>query len=564
MTADLILHNGFVYTVDSGAGTAQAVAVKDDKIIFVGNSEDALEYKGETTNTIDMKGRMLLPSFFEGHCHCFEDADRIHSCKLRDLGTVDDYLRVIKEYVEKHPDYTVIRGIGWKNNLFPAAGPTKGLLDEIRSDIPIFLYSSDHHSAWVNSKALETAGITRDTPNPPGGGVIEHDALGEPSGTVRESAIDIVEDVLPDYSVEQYMQGIKQFQAKANSWGFTGAFEARLFFKRRNRIEAVKRLASAGELTMRFRAAYEIMPDNSIADVGEYAKARELDDSGEFFQVNTIKFCQDGVVEGLTAQLIEPYLVETPMGSDFKGEPKFELEQYKIFAAECEKQGFQIHVHAIGDGATRYSLDAFAYSRQQNGRKDLRNAITHLQLVAPEDIKRFRDLDVIANVNTYWQFMEDYHFEIRIPYLGKKRADMQFPLKSFIDAGVMIVTSSDYGGTNPVNPLFAIQVGMTRTMPDGALPYGVVSDRHDPKYKEQLWPEEKADLKDLIASVTYNPAYANFLDELTGSIEVGKSADMVLLDKNLFELPAAEISKAKVLMTVFKGKTVFQDASFDE
>ena len=563
MIADMILYNGFVYTVDACRSTAQAVAVKDDKIIFVGSSEGSLEYKGEYTQNIDMNGKMLLPSFFEGHCHSFEDIDRISSCNIRNLDTVDECLSTIKGYIAEHPDYTVIRGIGWKNALFTTVGPRKELLDDIRSDIPILLYSSDHHSAWVNTKALELAGITRDTPNPSGGGVIEHDDLGEPSGTVRESAIDIVEEALPDYSIEQYMQGIKHFQEKANSWGFTGAFEARLFFNRRNRIEAAKRLASAGELTMRFRAAYEIMPEHSVEDVGIFAEARERDDCGEFFQVNTIKFCQDGVVEGLTAQLLEPYSVDTQMGSEFKGEPKFEHEQFKSLVAECEKHGFQIHVHAIGDGATQYSLDAFAYGRQQNGAMDLRNAITHLQLVAPEDIIRFHDLDVIANVNTYWHYIEDSHFDIRIPYLGKERADKQFPLKSFIDAGAMIVTASDYGGTNPVKPQYAIEIGMTRRIPDGDLLHGSVSDRNDPKYKESLWPEEIADIEDLIASVTYNPAYANFLDKVTGSIEVGKSADMVLLDKNIFDIPATEISKAKVLMTIFKGKKVFQDVSFD-
>jgi len=498
-----------------------------------------------------------MPSFFETHGHMQSQTSMIYSVNLKGLKSVDEYLKAIKEFSDANPDAVAITGFGWLNTMFPPEGPSKALLDGIRSDIPISLTSEDYHSAWVNSKALEMGKVTKDTPNPAGGGVIEHNDQGDPSGTLRESATSLVESILPDYTVEQYKEGLKAYQKTAQSLGFTGAFDA-VLAKGSNAIEAYKALASEGELEMWFRGVYITDSEQGAEQIKQLTAARVKDDSGDLFKINALKFFEDGVVEGLTAYLLEPYDPGTGKPDGYKGEPKWNLDKFKEVVAAGEKAGFQIHIHAIGDGAAQDSLDALAYAEQKNGKNDYRNAITHLQLVAPEDIKRFKELGVIAAVNPYWHFKDDYYYNLQLPYLGEERAEKEYPMKSFVDAGVMIASASDYPVTTPPDPLFGIEVGITRTVPGGNLSYGATEDVGNPKYKLPLWPEESVTLKDMIASYTYNGAYANFLENKTGSIEVGKSADMIILDKNLFAIPATEISKAKVLLTMFQGEEVFK------
>jgi predicted amidohydrolase YtcJ len=560
--ADTVLTNGYVYTGGTSPKTAEAVAVKDGIILFVGSAADTKQYIGAGTKVVDLKGKMLMPSFFETHGHAQSQTSMVYSVNLKGLKSVDEYLKVIKEFSDANPDAAAITGFGWLNTMFTPEGPNKELLDKIRSDIPISLTSEDYHSAWVNSKALEMGKVTKDTPNPAGGGVIEHNAQGEPSGTLRESATGLVDSIIPDYTVAQYKEGIKAYQEMAQSLGFTGAFDA-VLGEGSNAIEAYKELAKSGELKMRFRGVYITDTEQGAEQIKQLAAARQKDDAGDLFKINTLKFFEDGVVEGLTAYLLEPYAPGTGKPDGYKGAPKWNIDKLKEVVAAGEKAGFQIHIHAIGDGAVRDSLDALAYAEQKNGDKDYRNAITHLQLVAPADIPRFKELGVIAAVNPYWHFKDDYYYDLQLPYLGEARAEKEYPMKSFVDAGVMIASASDYPVTAPPDPLFGIQVGITRTVPGGTLSYGAVQDPNDPKYKLPLWPEESVKLSDMITSYTYNGAYANFLEKETGSIEVGKSADMIVLDKNLFEIPSTEISHAKVFMTIFKGEEAYKVDNFN-
>lgn len=567
-TADLILSNGFVYTVDAGKTAAEAVAVKDEKIIFVGSTADAEKYKGDATKVIDLKGRMLLPSFFEGHGHAQAGTELVYSCDLSGGKNLADYLNIIEDFMKANPEATAIKGSGWTDPLFGAAGPNKKDLDTIceklNMNIPIALYDAGHHSLWVNSKALELGNITNDTPNPSSNSIIQHDPVtGEPSGALREGAMDLVLGQLPDYSVEQYETGIKYYQDLAHSLGFTGALDAMLFVGG-NEIEAYKNLAKDGELTMRIRGAYLASPEEDFdTQLQAFETARKNDTVGDLFQMTNIKFFTDGVIEGATAYLAEPYAAEAQKGDNYRSEPMWLLDVLQNAFTEAEKAGFQIHVHAIGDAAVHETLDAFAYAQDENGASDYRHAITHDQLVNDSDFARFKELGVIAAVNPYWAEKDDYYYDIQLPFLGQERADKEYPIQSFISNGVMIVTASDFPVTNPPDPLTAIELGVTRITPDILLPY-VASDPADPKYKEPLWPEEVASLEDMIASATYNGAYANFLESVCGSIEVGKSADMVILDQNLFDIKPSEISKSKVLLTLFQGKEVYRAESFKD
>jgi predicted amidohydrolase YtcJ len=566
-TADLILSNGSIYTVDAGRSTAEAVAVKDGKILFVGTTEDADKYKGDATKTIDLQGKMVLPSFIEGHGHSQGGTELLYACDISGAQDLAGYLQIIETFMKEHPDATAIKGSGWVDPVFGAVGPSKNDLDAIceklNMDIPIALYDAGHHSLWVNSKALSIANITKETPNPSTNSIIQHDAAGEPSGVLREAAAELVMGQLPDYSVEQYEAGIKSYQGMAHSLGFTGGMDP-LLSVGSNAIEAYKNLAANGELKMRIRGAYATDPGKDFdPQLQSFEAAREGDNKGDLFQMTSIKFFMDGVIEGATAYLNEPYAAEAQKGENYRSEPLWQQDALNQDFVDAEKAGFQIHIHAIGDAAVHEALDALAFAQDQNGAADYRNGITHLQLVEDSDYARFKELGVIAIPNPYWAEKDDYYYDLQLPFLGQERAEKEYPIQSFLKNGATIVTASDYPVTVPPDPLMAIELGVTRTTPDSLLPY-VTSDPTDPKFKEPLWPEEAASVEDMIASVTYNGAYANFLDVECGSIEIGKSADLVILDNNLLKVEPTKISTSKVLLTLFQGEEVYRAESYTD
>ncbi len=545
-TADLVLKNGFIYTVDSLNTKAEAAAIKDGKFIFIGNDNAAINFIGEKTKVIDLGGKMVLPGFIDAHCHPISSYRYFYELNLYGLKTVADIQSAIKKYLVSHPGSQYIKGRGWSDTDFPKTGPDKKIIDEVVREIPVSFSSDGGHSIWVNSKTLELAGINKKTKNP-AGGIIERDPLTqEPFGTLREGAADLVSKVFPTYSVEELMKGLEDYQEMASKFGITTAHDAYLDAGS-NEPAAYRKLENGNKLKMRFRASLYVDPDKGIEQIKSLNEEREKNKS-ELFQTNAAKIFIDGVVEGSTAYLKEPY--KHIPGSH--GELLWDLNKLNKICSELDKDKFQIHVHAIGDAATSVTLDAFAYALKQNGKRDSRNLITHLQLVAPSDITRFKKLGVVALPQPYWFMKDDYYYNIQVPYLGLERADKEYPMESFSKAGVVVASSSDYPVTIPCNPLIAIQVGITR------------SELNTTDPKEILWPEERATLEQMIRSFTINGAFANFLEKETGSIEVGKSADFVVLDKNLFTIPVTEINKAKVLLTFFEGKEVFKKSTFTD
>ncbi len=537
--ADLILKNGFIYTVDSLNTVAEAVAIKDGKFIYVGDDNDVSKFLGDKTKIIDLEKRMILPGFMDSHCHPISSYRYFYELKLYGLKTIPGIQSAIKKYLVSHPDAKYIKGRGWSDTDFPKTGPDKKIIDKIVKDIPVSISSDGGHSIWVNSKTLELAGINKKTKSP-AGGVIERDPVtNEPTGTLRENAAAVVSNIFPAYSVEELMKGLGEYQDMVLKFGITTAHDAYLDAGS-NEPEAYHNLEKNNKLKMRFRASLYVDPDKGIEQLKSLIEEREKNKS-DLFQTNAAKIFIDGVVEGSTAYLKEPYK-HMP---DSYGELLWNPDKLDTICAELDRNKFQIHVHAIGDAATSVTLDAFAFAEKQNGKRDSRNLITHLQLVTQSDITRFKELGVIAVPQPYWFVKDDYYYNIQVPYLGLSRAEKEYPMESFIKAGVITASSSDYPVTIPCNPLVAIETGITR------------SELNNTNPKEILWPEERVTLAQMIRSFTANGAYANFLDKVTGSIEVGKSADFIVLDKNLFEVPVREIHKAKVLLTFFRGKKVF-------
>ncbi|MCF8069213.1 MAG: amidohydrolase [Desulfobacterales bacterium] len=555
-TADLVMKNGRIYTVDRNKSWSEAVAVTDKMIVYVGDSDGVESYVGPDTQVIDLKGKMVMPGFIDSHMHISAVTAEGDGVALANLPTLEAYLEAIRTYVTKCPNQDVIDGGGWGNEPFPPIGPRKEDLDTVVPDRPASLMSGDGHSVWVNSKAIEMAGVTKDTPNPPGG-VIERDPdTGEPSGTFRENAMDLIYNVLPPFPVDRLKRGIHSYMKTAASEGITTVHDALLLMpdaegtllgygNLRNNIEAFDQLTANDELTLRVRGTILTDPTKGAGQVAAL-KAQCAIHKHPHFQLTGAKVFIDGVVEGSTAYLVEPYR-HMP---DFRSESLWETDIANETFQEIDAENLQIHVHAIGDAAVKVSLDALEYAREKNGTLQTRHLITHLHVVDYADIPRFADLGVIGVPQTFWHLKGEYYDEISLPYLGKERADAQYPMKSFLDAGVMLAAASDYPVTVPSPPLVGIMLGITRCEPGSSNPDDVLN------------PKEKMTLEEMIESFTINGAIANFVEDITGSIEVGKMADMVILEKNLFDIPETEIADTKVLMTLFEGTPVFTDPSF--
>jgi predicted amidohydrolase YtcJ len=536
--ADLALMNGVVYTCDTNHPCAEAVAIRDGLIIFCGSAAEAKSFIDKQTEIIDLKGKLVLPGFIDSHTHAISAFKQFYEINLNQCQSAAEIQHILHEYIKGNAERKYIRGRGWSNTMFPRHGPDKKILDAIIVDIPVKFQSEDGHSVWVNSKTLQLAGITSQTADPAGGIIERYPGSAEPSGALRENAAALVSSLFPPYTTEELMQGLTAYQKMANAFGITTAHDAELEAGS-NEMLAFRNMEQQQCLTIRFRASMYVDPAGGLQQVDRLIAERSQNKGG-LFQTNAAKIFIDGVVEGSTAYLKQPYQ-HLPESC---GEFLWSRDSLFKICAELQKKDFQLHFHSIGDAATAVTLDAL--SAAGTGQSGFRDMITHLQLVDPADIIRFRELNVSAIPQPYWFMKDDYYYNIQVPYLGLGRADAEYPMAAFFKAGVNVASSSDYPVTVPCNPLIAIQTGITRSRPD----------TDDPN--EVLWPQERVTLEQMLTSFTINGAYANFLEEVTGSITPGKSADLIVLDKNLFQIPVAEISKANVLLTLFKGKKVFE------
>ena len=303
--ADIVFTNGVVYTVDSLNTKAEAVAIKDKSIIFVGNNDEVQSYIGDNTKVINLNGKMLLPGFIDAHCHSISSYRYFFEMNLYGLKTYDEIQTAIKKYLTEHPDAKYVKGRGWSNTDFPKNGPDKKMLDEVVKDIPVSFSSEDGHSKWVNSKTLELAGINNSTKNPEGGIIERYPGTNEPNGTLRENAADLVYDIFPVYNVEELMKGLEKYQEMVLAFGITTVHDAYLDAGS-NETEAFRTLEKNDKLKMRFRASLYIDPGKSVEQIQSLIDERKKN-TGELFQTNSAKIFVDGVVEGSTAYLKQPY-----------------------------------------------------------------------------------------------------------------------------------------------------------------------------------------------------------------------------------------------------------------
>ena len=533
--ADLVFRNGKVYTVDAARSWASAVAVRDGRIVYVGSDSLPPGTIGPRTETVDLAGRMLLPGFQDAHVHPVDSGVDLGECDLNAAETASAAADTIRAYAAAHPDRPWIRGAGWQLPLFPQGNPSRLLLDSLVPDRPAFLWAADGHSAWANSRALARAGITRATPDPPNGRIERDPKTGEPSGTLRESAAELVEAVLPKRTPAELAAGLDRAERLASSFGITSMFSANTD---EGELQALAAADRAGRLRLRVVAAL-IAPgsgDSMLARLRDwrtrYATAH--------VRPTAVKLFQDGVIESRTAAMLAPYLDR----HGDAGTPIRSQAELDALAIALDRDGFQIHVHAIGDRAIRMTLDALARARTVNGARDTRHAIAHLELIDSVDVPRFRELGVVANFEPLWANGDEYLTRMTEPALARSRWRWLYPIASVVRSGAVVSGGSDWS-VSSLNPLDAIETGITHRDP---------GDTAGPPWN----PAERVDLPTMIALYTINAAWALHQDHETGSIEPGKLADLIVLDRDLFEVPVSRIHEVGVERTLLQGKTVFQ------
>jgi predicted amidohydrolase YtcJ len=537
MPADLILRGATVHTVDAARSTAAAVAIEAGRIAAVGDADAVEGLRGPSTRVVDLDGAMVLPGFQDAHCHLGMAGHASTLCSLAESDGPDGHLRRIGAYREAHPDRDWVVGSGWSMSDFPGGTPTAAALDTVVPDRPAVLTNRDYHGAWVNTRALELAGITAATPDP-AGGRIERDEHGAPMGTLQEQAMHLVLDLAPAPTHADRVAGIRAATAYYHRLGITACQDALVDADWQ---AAYEQLARSGELGLRVRGALQWDVGRGDAQVAELVERRRSGAVGRLACGN-VKFFHDGVVENRTAAMLDPYLDAGGRPTGEYGIDMYDRADLERFARLCDAEGFGVHIHTIGDRAVRESLDALEAAIRANGRRDARHQLAHVQFAHHDDLPRFRALGVIANVTPLWARLEAYVSEMTLPFVSERAGSGMYPFGSIVRAGGALAFGSDWSVSTP-DPRQQLATAVARRDPLGTA-------------EEPLLPAERLDLGTAIAAHTIGAAHACSLDAVTGSIESGKLADLVVLDRDLFGLAAENFLDVRVLGTLVEGEVV--------
>ncbi|MBP9089520.1 amidohydrolase [bacterium] len=552
--ADLIIKNAKIYT-SANPPWQSALAIGNGRIVQIGSDEETLKLAGPKTKIFDADSKLIMPGFHDSHVHLAEGGAELLQCRLNTAKSRADVLTLLQKWrAEKHPEKHSGKWLLAAGLPLPAVMKEPldcHILDQVSANQPILVYAEDGHSAWLNSKAMQIAKITSSSKTTCGG-IIELDTKGQPTGCLREGALALAQKVLPVLSLKERSAALAKAIALANSFGITSAQEAHA---NPEVITAYYDLAKRKQLNLKVVAALHTGTMTPLAykqieaAANKYSKYNRL-------SAHSAKIFADGVIESHTAALLEPYSDRLALKQDSPqaNQPKkqalnFAPSELTAMVKELASRGFQIHIHAIGDGAVRAALDAFE-ALPRNG--DLRHQIAHLQLVAPEDLKRFAALNVTANCQAAWAYQDTYIKDLTAPLLGQERMARVYPFNSLKQAGARLAAGSDWT-VSTLNPLEAMQTAVTRQAPKQ--PTENTADLEPP-----LNPKEALSLSDIAKAYTTGGAYVNHSEQQTGSLEVGKCADLVMLDKNIFDLPKNEIASAKVLLTLIDGKAVYQES----
>ncbi|WP_197417469.1 amidohydrolase [Mycobacterium sp. GA-2829] len=541
--ADFVFRNGRVYTVAGPQPWAQAVAVKGNTITYVGDEPGAMALAGPATRVVDLGGKLLMPGFVEGHTHPFLGAFLTSGVDLQ-VPTGEDALRAIEQYAQANPNGP-IRGFGWRVDMFGPDGPTRGDLDRVVPDRPAFFFAIDGHSLWANSKALEIAGVTRDTPDPiPGFSYYARDANGDPTGYILEvnavlGLVNAVEPISPDTMGEL----MEAWLPKASAAGITSVFDAGvppIGDDQAALLRLYTDVEQRGQLPFRVVASYSVRsaPVDGAVDALNTIRG-EI--SGDLVSVDVVKIVGDGTQGGYTAWLIEPY-ADKP---DSTGGSPFTEEQWHQLIGAVDAAGYDVHVHACGERTARVALDAIERAIAANPPRDRRHAVAHLVFVEDSDNPRFGELGVVAQFSANWMSADPDTIENMGARYGSPRKELMYRPQAVLKSGGRISLGTDWpaaGYFSTYKPLDSIQVGVTRQLVQDA--NAAVLEPAD----------EKLTVAEAVHANTLGAAYQIRLDDKVGSIEVGKLADLIVLDRDIFEIDPHDIHQAMVTLTMMNGQ----------
>jgi len=538
--ADIVLLNGGIYTVDSERSWSEAAAILDGRIVAVGSNASVEAFVGPDSEVIDLNGRMAMPGMIDSHVHPLEGAYELVYCNLWDYSSVESIVAALRECdANSDPDDAWFQAVGLDLGAFGVTGPDKSLLDGIAEDKYVFVDASDGHAALLNDRTLDLLGFGPDTPEPRDGVIERRDNSREPNGTVRESARHVVDVLRPERGIDISVDAMRLAVHKMNSVGITGAVDT---WVGEHEMQVYKALDDAGDLSL-----YVL---GSIIDEGVFEKhvgddlERVIRDRGQYesdrISYNSVKFMVDGVFEGETGAVLEPYHTTGHLGV-LNQAPEDLRERVQRYY----DMGMQLHFHTMGDRAVRAALDELEYVRS-NGEPALlekRHALSHLGLTDAADFPRFAEQNAAAAFTAVWAYPSEWTVNLEIPAIGQERVDNMYRIRSIHEAGGVIVGSSDWN-YGELDPLLSIETAVTRQDPYG--PSELRATTH-----------EAVSLSTIIDAYTINGAWLMHRENETGSIETGKLADIVIFDRNLFEIEPEKLSEARVDTTIFEGRVVY-------
>ncbi len=539
---DVVFHNGTVFDGTRFLAPGTAVRVRNGRITDVGPA-------GARTGVepVDLQGGTLLPGFIDAHAHPVFAGNQLRHCDLREAHDGPGYLQAIADYAGAHPAEAWITGGGWAMEAFPGGVPTRQALDAVVSDRPVFLPNRDGHGAWVNSRALELAGLDATTPDPPDGR-IERDADGNPVGMLQEGAAALVGRLLPVLTADDWYAALLTAQDHLLAVGVTGWQDAILgdYQDGADPLPAYLRAAGAGALRATVRGALWWDRTRDL-DQLEDLRSRRSRAHSDRFRADTVKMMLDGVAENHTAAMLEPYQDDAGCSSEVSGIDFIDPQRLPEFVTALDRDGFQVHFHALGDRAVRHALDAVESARAADPDGARRHHLAHLQVVHPDDLFRFARLRASANLQFLWATHEPQMDELTIPYLGKRRAAWQYPFASLRRAGATICAGSDWPVTSP-NPFLALHVAVNRTLPVAA--GGCAGD--------PFLPEQRLDLISALSAYTAGSAWINGVEGCAGALRPGYDADLAVVDADLASVDPGDLWAVEVQQTWIRGELAYE------
>lgn len=537
--SDTVYRNAKIYTVDNANSWASAMAVTSGKIVAVGKDDDVMAYAGDGTMVIDLDGRMIMPGIHDTHIHPSPAGiQKRLQCYFLSYD-LNEVLEILKRCIAITPEGQWIRGGQWNEGLFASGKTPRVILDEIAPDHPVFLMDWSWHNAWVNSKALELFRIDDATPNPKGGIIVRDPVSGEANGILLDNAAYGYRGSLPDYALEQRADALAWSLGQIAEYGVTTIKEA---IVTTSSMQAYVELGRRGELPVRvktnlsWKSSWANSHDDELALIA--ARADYVTDS---IETAFAKIMLDGVPipPKYTAAMLQPYAPNEAYDADWRGELMFSAEELTADVVELDRKGLSVKIHATGDRSVRVALDAFEAARAANGDSDLIHEVSHAELIDPADISRFAELNVAAEMcPILWHPVSGLDWEV---WLGPDRK--VWPVKTLVESGALVTYGSDWSVVPTPNPWPGIEAMVTRAQPVG-------------NGAETLWPEQAVDLQTVVRIFTINSAIANKVGDSSGSLEVGKDADFIVLDRNIFAVPITDVSETEVLLSVVAGTAI--------